>query len=125
MNSKIEVDETIECCQLGSPRLEECRSSFPSMKITTSKGKSWLEIVDKASNKELLRDSTYGFNEEVRKMTEGNETVELIKVEWPHGTEIQVSYSLSHNGWIVSNGNKVTFCPVDSKNSQTTEENLK
>jgi hypothetical protein len=31
-------------------------------------------------------------------------SIEIIKTEWPHGKELQVSYLPDYNRWIVSNG---------------------
>jgi hypothetical protein len=37
--------------------------------------------------------------------------VELIKVEWPHGIEIQVSYSILLKAWVISNSETSSFLP--------------
>lgn len=57
-------------------------------------------------------------------MTEGKGTVELIKVEWPHGTDIQVSFSSAFNAWVVYNGKETALCPLNAKNLQINQKEI-
>ena len=44
-------------------------------------------------------------------MTDGKSMVELIKVEWPHGTEIQVSFSPLLDSWVLSDSKTTGHFP--------------